>query len=420
MMDFQSSGTPTYTGKLVSPSSALQVTAVWACVSAGSDDIATAPLLTYYKRDDGVYPANQHYLWGLLQYEANPQMTSFRFKRLMQTWVMLFGNAYAEIETSGRGQVTALWPWRPDRVQIRRTAQMPNAPLIYRYKFQNGTYTNWLPQENMFHLRGLGLDGDIGLSPIELHKQTIGASMAMTEHGGRFFSNDATPNGVIQYPGKLADKARQNLSEGWKMEHEGLSNAHRIAILEEGAQWKETGAKMVDAQYLQLMQFSVDDIARMYKMPPHRIASLLGATNNNVENAGKEYVDYTFGPWGANWEAEVEFSLLSVRDRDNVCVRFDSLALTMGDMAAQAAFYGSMVTNGIMTQNEVRARMRFNPLPGKLANEPWKQSAMMPAADYTPQGQPGPNQPGAPTPPDPGPTALAAVKPNGKLKEPTQ
>ncbi len=301
MMDQALDGVPTYTGKLVSQDTALRVSAVWACVNGRASDWAKAPLRTFSRlpgAEGGAYnavePATQHYLWSLLQHEANPLMTAWRFKHLMQSWLDLAGNAYAEIEMNGRGQVTALWPWRPDRVKIYRMGLTPDAPLVYEYTMQDQTKVR-LPYTHVLHLRGLSMDGIMGLSPIEYHKQTVGLSMAITEHGGRFFSNGARPLGVLEHPAKLGDKALASLKESIKAEHEGLSNAHRMLILEEGMKWADVGSSMVDAQYLDTMRFTVEDIARIIDFPVHRLKMLDRMTNNNIEFIGREYVDYALG-----------------------------------------------------------------------------------------------------------------------------
>ncbi len=401
-MDMSYAGSPTYTGKLVSQANALQVSAVWASILIRANDVARLPLIPFQRQHPGLEPATDHYLWPLLQYEANPRQTAFRWRHLMQVWLDLWGNAYAEIEMNGRGQVTGLWPWRPDRVKIFRANKTLESPLIYRYKFDDQTTVD-LPAEQILHLRGMSLDGIMGLSPIEMHKQQLGVSMAGTEHWARFFSNGARPLGYLEHPSVLGDKAKQHLQEWWEGQHKGLSNAHRTAILEEGMKYHETGLTMVDAQYLESMKFTVEEIARLYGVPLHRLASLDQATNNNIEQQDKNYIDACLGPLAANWEQELEFSMLSPRDRPNYCVRFRLRHLMRGDMAAQATFYGAMMDRGAMTQNEVREELEFNPLPGKLADIPWKNAAMVPTGDdsYVPNAKQQPkNEPPPPVNPD--------------------
>lgn len=399
-------GAPTYTGKLVSQTTALRVSAVWACISAIADDLARLPLETF-RRDNGRQKAQDHYLWNLLELEANAQMTAFRFRQLMVTWVLLWGNAYAELEMNGRGQIVGLWPWRPDRVDVWLSG---DGQLFYRYKRNGNQPGPWLSHERVIHLRGLGVDGVMGLSPIDQHKQTIGLSMAVTEHGSRFFGNGARPLGVLEYPGKLGDKALDRLKASWMGEHGGLANSHRVAILEEGLKYTEVGMRMVDAQYLDTMNFTIEDIARIYKVPPHRIGHLLRATNNNIEHQGLEYVLYCLAPLAKNIEQEIEFSALSPRERSSVFIRHNFRDLIRGDMKAQAEFYAAMDTHGLMTANEMREELDMNPLPGKLSNAPWKQQGFMPVIDD--KWNPEPAKPTA--------TVPAGGKPNGKAIEVTQ
>src|SRR5262249_29267153 len=143
---------------------------------------------------------------------------------------------YAELEISGRGQVVAAWPWRPDRVKITRQGSA-FGPLQYTYTMQDGKKFT-VPHERMLHLRSMSTDGICGLSPIEVHKQTVGLSLAVTEHGARFFGNGARPLGVLSHPNSLSDVAYQRLKENWSENHQGLNNAHRVAILEEGTKWQ--------------------------------------------------------------------------------------------------------------------------------------------------------------------------------------
>jgi HK97 family phage portal protein len=222
--------------------------------------------------------------------------------------------------------------------------------------------------------------------------------MAIIEHGARFFANGATLGGYLQHPGTLSDKAKKSLQEWWEAEHRGLSNAHRTAILEEGMTYSQSGATMVDAQYLETMKFTIEDIARIYGVPLHKLASLSDQTNNNIEQQARDYVDSCLGPLTSNWQQEMEFSLLSPRDRDKYCMIFKLRHLLRGDMAAQATFYGALTDRGDMTQNEVREDLEMNPLPGKLANIPWKNAAMIPASDdtYVPNAKQQNNEPKQP------------------------
>ena len=387
VLDSLYGGQPSYTGELISPSTALAISAVWSCITIVAGDLATLPLLTYRRNSVGRDRATDHYLWGLLQDEANPEQSAFRFKQLMQAWVMLWGNAYAEIEINGRGQVTALWPWRPDRVKISR-AGSSSGPLVYTYKTQDNKAFS-VPRERMLHIRSMGIDGVTGLSPIEQHRQTMGLSRAVTKHGAKFFSNGARPLGIIRHPQTLGDKAYERIKATWAEDHQGLDNAHRVAILEEGMEWKDTGANMVDAQYIETYKITAEDIFRIYNVPQHRGGLLDHATNNNISQMSLEYVLYTMMPLCANWQGEIHYALLSARELQTITTAFNFLHLLRGDFEAIGKFIAIVRQWGILSGDEVREMfLDLNPLPGGAGADVWRPVNMVDANDPAPQPQP--------------------------------
>ncbi len=367
-MDFESGGAPSYAGNYVSATSAMQVSAVWACVRVRSEDWATLPLITYRRGPDETRErARDHYLYKLLRYRANPEMSAWRFKRQMQMWVDIHGNAYAEIEISGRGQVTALWPWRPDRTKVDR--KVKGGPLVYTYRMENGEEVS-VPGDNMLHLRGLEANGVMGIDPVTAHRQRFGLSMAMEEHSCRFFSNGARPMGVLEHPLVLGDEGQIRVRKMWEATHGGLSNAHRVAILEEGMKYQETGLSMVNAQFLELGNFGIEDIARIYNVPPHRIQHLLRSTNNNIEHQGLEYGQYTQGPIAGNWESEIMMSLLSEREAQTIFVEANFDNILRGDAASRAEYLTAKNNAGALTPDEWRAIDNQNPLPNGMGAKP--------------------------------------------------
>jgi len=376
LLDQQFGGQPSYTGKLVSETGALAVDTVWACVDALASDIATMPQMTYRRTEEGRERATEHYLWGLLQDQANPEMTAWRYTHLMQTWVGLNGNAYAEIEINGRGQVTALWPWRPDRVKITR--QYKGGPLQYTYKMQDGKPFT-LPGDRIFHLRGLSVDGVTGLSPIEVHRQRIGLDMAITEHGARYFGNSAEPRGMLTHPQKIDDAAFLRLKKDWAESHQGLDNAYRIAILEEGVTYKETASNMVDAEFIKTAGLTAQAICRIYGVPQHRVGLLDRATNNNIEELSLEYVLYSLNRWTTNWESETHASLLSAREFRTIFTRFNYLNLLRGNHEAMGKWIAILRQWGIMNADEIReGLLDMNAQPDGIGKAYWTPVNMMP------------------------------------------
>lgn len=369
---------PTYTGKAVTELSALQSMAVWACVRIISSAIGKIPLLTYERTDDGKRRAPEHYLWPLLSRTgcANPYQSAYRWKRQMQAWALLWGNAYAEIEISGRGQVTALWPWRPDRVEVwsGSPGNSPEIPkdtpqrdaglgIMYTYRMNDGTEIT-LPAHRMFHLRGLEMDGLVGVGPIRAARQSVGLALAAEEYGARFFGNNGRPGGFISTANKLGAEGRKHLRESFEDLHRGLRGAHRVAILEEGLKYTDVGVPPEDMQFLQTRQFQAIDIARLFGVPPHKIAELSRATFSNIEHQSIEFVGDCLGDWMSNWEAELTMSLLSAREAQTIFLEFFPEALLRGDLPSRYAAYNIGRQGGWLSVNDVREKESMNRIEG--------------------------------------------------------
>lgn len=350
--------TPSYTGKNVSEISSLQISAVWACVRILSGAVAKTPFLTYRRVDgSGKHLAPDHYLYSILKQSANPFMSAFRFKRLMQTWVLLWGNAYAEMEINGRGQITALWPWRPDRTRVTVIGN----DLVYTYQMDSGETVS-RPSSLMFHLRGLEVDGFMGLSPIAQARQSLGLALAAEEFGAKFFGNNGRPGMVLKHPGKLSDLARKNLIEGWEAMHKGLQGSHRMGVLEEGMEIQEISIPPEDAQFLVTRKFQISEIARWYGVPLHKLAELDKATNNNIEHQGLEFVQDSCADWFSNWEQECEHTMLSQRERGSIVLGFDPSNLTKGDFKSTAEGLAIARQNGFVNADEGREKLGMNPI----------------------------------------------------------
>jgi len=344
----------------VTPQSAMRLTAVWACINVISGSLAMIPLITYRRREDGGKDrARDHYLYRRLRWQANRYMTAFRFKRLMQVWLLQHGNALAYLEINGRGQVVNMWPWHPDRVEM----EIKGGDIWYSYRMDDGKEI-WQPWFNILHLRGMETDGFWGLSPIATHRKTISHQLSIREHGAKFFENGARPLGWLEYPEALDDQALQRLRQDWQQTHGGLSNAHKTAILEQGLKYHPEGISMVDAQYIESQQFGIADIARIYNVPPHKIQDLLRSTNNNIEWQGLEWLVDTLGPWFTCWEEELTASVLSEREAELIEIEFLRDAIMRADARARADYYSKALQHHWMVPNEVRQRENQNPIKG--------------------------------------------------------
>ena len=353
-------GGDTYTGKSVSPNGALKNTAVYACVRVLSESIAGLPLHIYARRNGQKQRANDFYLYSILHDAPNPVMTSFEFREALQGHLLLWGNAYCEIEVNGRGRVIGLWPLRPDKME---KVERVGSELFYRYRLPNGA-TKDFRQEQIWHLRGMSGDGIHGYSPIQLARQAVALSNAAEEFGGRFFGNDARPGGALSTDGVLDDESYERIKRSWAATHQGVSNSHRVAILEQGLSWEQIGMPLSDAQFLETRKFQISDIARIYRVPPHMIGDLERATFSNIEHQSLEFVMHSLRPWLVRWEQSIKQNLILKNERKMFYAEFSVEGLLRGDTKSRHEAYGSAITNGWMTRNEARVLENLNPIDG--------------------------------------------------------
>jgi HK97 family phage portal protein len=354
----------TATGLSVSPETALQATAVLACVRVLSETIASLPLVLYQRLEKGKKRAVDHYLYPILHDQANSEMTSFEFREVSMLHLTTWGNSYANIELDGAGQVTALWPLRPDRMTVSRVRTDAGSELVYKYQLPQsvGGQPKILRQYEVLHIRGLSPDGIIGYSPIGLARQAVGLSLAMEEFGGRYFGNGAIPGIALLHPNTLSDQAYKHLKESWEEEHQGLTQAHRFAILEEGMALEKIGIPPEDSQFIQSRQMQVEEIARIYRMPPHMIQDLLHSTFSNIEHQAIEFVVHTLRPWCVRWEQRLRMGLLGPEEAKIFFAEFLVDGLLRGDIATRFAAYAMARQNGWMNANEIRELENQNPI----------------------------------------------------------
>jgi HK97 family phage portal protein len=366
-------GVPSYTGKLIGPKQAMCISAFWACVNVLADDFATLPVLPFRWIDPGISreEARDHYLWPLLTEEANPRMSAHDFKKLLETWRNVWGNGFAEIEENGRGQVTALWPWHPDRTKV--WLEDPNdvrSKVFYTYfPMDRGQKPITLGQDRVLHVKGTSLDGIVGLSTVQQFRQTLALREGKTEFSGRFYSNGARVGGILSSAGKVSTKSEQSIREAME-KYRGLSNSHRLMILEEGMKYEPMAMPLKDAQFIESMNFDDEEMARIHKVPQHRIGLLGRSTNNNIVQQSMEYVQYTLGPNAANWCGRMHCSLLSTRERASIFLQPDFNYLLQGDPAMRAALYTVLGSVGAFAPDDFRHLEGRNPLPNDLGKLP--------------------------------------------------
>ena len=356
---------PTAAGKTVNERSAMQLTAVYACVRILAEGIAGLPLHLYKCGKNGSREkAAEHPLYFLLHDEPNPEMTSFVFRETLMTHLLLYGNCYCQIIRDGRGQVTALYPLMPNQMSVDRDEK---GQLYYTYlrsgeeadTMKKGTV--YLMPEDVLHIPALGFDGLVGYSPIAMAKNSIGMGLACEEYGAKFFANGAAPSGVLEHPGTIKDITR--LRESWNAIYGGSKNAGKIAILEEGMHYSPISISPNEAQFLETRKFQVDEIARIFHVPPHMIGDLERSTFSNIEQQSLEFVKYTLNPWVCRWEQALTKSLLSPREKREYCIKFNVDGLLRGDYQSRMNGYAVGRQNGWMSANDIRELENLDRIP---------------------------------------------------------
>mgnify|MGYP000050773783 FL=1 len=343
-------------GKYVTERSAMQMTAVYSCVRILSEAIAGLPLQFYrYTDDGGKEKAVDHPLYFLLHDEPNPEMTSFVFRETMMTHLLLWGNAYSQIIRNGKGEVVALYPLMPDRMKVDRDDK---GKLYYEYtltsddaKTMKGSTVRLQPYD-VLHIPGLGFDGLVGYSPIAMAKNAIGMAIACEEYGAKFFANGAAPSGVLEHPGTIKDPSK--VRESWQATFGGSGNANKVAVLEEGMKYTPISISPEQAQFLETRKFQIDEIARIFRIPPHMVGDLDKSSFSNIEQQSLEFVKYTLDPWVCRWEQAMVRALLTADEKKKFFFKFNVDGFLRGDYESRMNGYATARQNGWMSANDIR------------------------------------------------------------------
>ena len=343
-------GVSTSSGVRVSESNALNISTVYQCVRYISDMIGQMPLGVYREVANGKEKAIDHPLNSVLHRAPNPLVPAFIFKKTMQAHLLIWGNAFAEIERNGAGQVVALWPLMPNCMRL----QLFNGRMYYYYTTPEGREVQLT---DVLHLRGLGNDGLVGYSPIALHREKLGLAKASEEYRARFFSNDARPGGVLYTDKELGDAGVERLRKQWDERHQGLTKRDRPAILEDGLKWQDVGIPPKDAEFIAGEEFTKADIAAIYGVPPYKIGLLKPGTVSfaSVEQQAIDSVVDCIAPWVVCWENCLDLALLTPAEQALYFTKFSMQGLLRGDSASRASFYAQMFDRGVFSINDILA-----------------------------------------------------------------
>ena len=358
-------------GKRVNERSAMQMTAVYSCVRILSEAIASLPVHVYkYNNSGGKEKALDHPLYFLLHDEPNPEMTSFAFRETLMTHLLLWGNAYAQIIRNGKGDVIGLYPLMPDRMTVDRDEK---GHLYYQYQMSQDDaqtmkgQTVILQPKDVLHIPGLGFDGLVGYSPIAMAKNAIGLAIAAEEYGSKFYANGAAPSGVLEHPGTLKDPAK--VRDSWNSAFGGSSNSHKVAVLEEGLKYTPISISPNEAQFLETRKFQINEIARIFRVPPHMVGDLEKSSFSNIEQQSLEFVKYTLDPWVSRWEQNMMRSLFPVDEKATYFIKFNVDGLLRGDYQSRMNGYAIGRQNGWMSANDIRELENLDRIPTELGGD---------------------------------------------------
>ncbi len=360
-------------GENVNERSAMQIATVYACVRLLAETVAGLPLHLYRKTNNnelGKERAEDHPLYKLLYRLPNPEMTSFSFRETMMTHLLLWGNAYAQVIRDGRNNILQLYPLQPDQMEVDRDKQ---GRIIYIYR----AYSDEVPgtenkeiifrQDQIFHIPGLGFNGLIGFSPIAMMKNALGTTMAVEKYGSAFFKNGAQPAGVLEHPGVL--KSPERIRQNWSDVYGGPGNAHKVAVLEEGMTYKPISLPPEDSQFLSTRQFGVNEICRIFRVPPHMVQDLSHATFSNIEHQSIDFVVHTLTPWLVRWEQNIIKDLLLSNEQDVYFPKFNVDGLLRGDYQSRMQGYATGIGNGFLSPNDVHRLENMDLIPAEKGGD---------------------------------------------------
>jgi HK97 family phage portal protein len=356
-------GSPTSTGVSVDEFSAMNYSAVYAAVQLISSQVGNLPLVLYKKLPGGGKTRYEaHPLYRLVHDRPNPEMSSLVWRESLQAHVLTWGNLYSEIVRNGEGRPVALWPITPDRVTPFRRGS--DTPLEYRIVNGDGS-DDFIAAADMIHVPGLGFNGIIGYSVIQKMRESIGLGMAAERFGGAMYGNGLAIGGVVSFKGpKPQELSDANYLASLNSKHQGVDRAHRILALYNDAKYERMNIPPNDAQFLETRQFQVDEIARWFNLPPHKLKELMRSTNNNIEHQNLEYYIDCLSPWLERWEQELCEKLISPLERNQQEIEFVADGLLRGDVTSRGEFYSKQFSIAGLKPNEMRASENRNPIDG--------------------------------------------------------
>lgn len=358
-------GSKDISGSNVSEYTALTYSAVWNAVNLYAGALSTLPLHLCRTDANKTLKVTEKRLYHCLRSSFNKIMTAQVGRSVGIAHLLTWGNWYAEKVYNGLGEIKELWPISPNRVHIT----MEDGILIYNIEV--GTKTYKFTRDQILHIPGLGFDGFQGYSVIAMARKSIGLGMAMETYGAEWFGQGTHPGVVVSHPTQLKDP--KTFREAFELEYSGLSQAHRVLLLQEGMQVEKLGYPPEDGQFLQSREFQVPEIARWFNLPPHRLKDMTRSTNNNIEAENISYVTDSLLPVAINIEQNLDLQLLSYTQKyvNNWYFRHNFDGLLRGNAKDRAAYYKIMFGIGAMSINQIKEKENMDPSDSPYADEPF-------------------------------------------------
>lgn len=350
-------GPPSHAGVAVNERTSLGMSAVWRAVNLIAGTCASLPLHAFTEDDAGTQtrvPGSQ--AASRLLAVPHPDLTPFELWEIVYTHLALWGNAYLRKLRNPLGQIVELWPIHPSRVKAGRAKDMTKVYVI------DGNLDNPYTDDGILHIPGFGYDGVLGLSPIQCARQGIGMGLAAEEYGARLFGSGSLMSGLLTTDRQLTQDQATALKDRWRDKHQGLQNAHEVAVLDNGAKFQPLSMPPEDAQFIESRRFQVAEVARLFGVPPHMLMETDRSTSwgTGIEQQGIGFVVYTLRPW----LTRVEQRVTRILTPQATYAQYSVEGLLRGDSAQRATFYTQMFNIGVYSTNDIRRLENQAPVPG--------------------------------------------------------
>ncbi len=343
-------------GVKVDAETALRSTVVLACIRVLSTSVAGLPFHLYRRLPGGGKEiAREHPLYRILHTQPNSWQTSFEWREQMMLHLLSHGFALDEKVYAG-GAISEIVPLHPSRV---KTEQLENNRLRYTYREASGSSTVYT-QDAVMSVRGMSDDGVNGMSTIELARDAIGLARACEIHGATYFGNGARPGVILSTDQMLSPEAAENTRNQWERAHRGPDRSHRTAVLQGGLKVNELGGNNQESQFLEARRFQVEEVCRLFGVPPHLVGDLTRSSFSNIEQQSLDFLTNGLMPYLRRIESSIARDLLE--GDDEYFAEFDTRGVLRADAAGRGSYYNTLWNLGVLSVNEIRSLENLNPV----------------------------------------------------------